>query len=140
MAAKYITSCIFCRILKGEIPSFKLIETDLSLSFLDVGPLAKGHTLIVPKHHAEKLHDLPDAYLEDVLPIAKKIALAQGFENYNVLQNNGRIAHQVVGHAHFHVIPKPSESDEEGLVIGWPAKPMDTDELKALREEILKKL
>ena len=77
--------------------------------------------------------------LVNVLPIAKKTAVARGLENYNILQNNGRIAHQVfssfpnaltltllqtkvVDHVHFHIIPKPSESDKEGLVIGWPTK------------------
>ncbi|KAG5654316.1 hypothetical protein H0H81_004735 [Sphagnurus paluster] len=86
--------------------------------------------------HAEKMHQLPDEYLADVMPIAKKIAIAQGVENYNILQNNGRIAHQEVDHVHFHVIPKPSDSEEEGLVVGWPAKPMDKTELQKVFEEI----
>jgi diadenosine tetraphosphate (Ap4A) HIT family hydrolase len=106
------------------------------------------------------LHELPDEYLHDVLPIAKRIALAQGVPNYNVLQNNGRIAHQVnyvaytpcsilpkpfsipqeVAHVHFHVIPKPSASAEEGLVIGWPAKPMDKEELQKIFDELKEKL
>ncbi|KAH7337310.1 hypothetical protein B0J17DRAFT_667073 [Rhizoctonia solani] len=63
------------------------------------------------------------------MPVAKKIAIATGATNYNILQNNGKIAHQVVPHVHFHVIPKPSESDTEGLVIGWPTKPADQTEL-----------
>ncbi|PFH54007.1 hypothetical protein AMATHDRAFT_53725 [Amanita thiersii Skay4041] len=138
--AKSLASCIFCRIMKGEIPSFKLIETELSYSFLDVGPLARGHTLVIPKYHAEKMHELPDEYLNDIMPIAKKIALAQGLENYNILQNNGRIAHQVVPHVHFHVIPKLVDGDTEGLVIGWPAQSLDKGELKKLHEELSKKL
>ncbi|KAF8073578.1 HIT-like protein [Lyophyllum atratum] len=138
MAAKSIANCLFCKIIKGEIPSFKLLETDLSFAFLDIGPLAKGHALIIPKYHAEKMHQLPDEYLAEALPLAKKIAAAQGLENYNVLQNNGRIAHQVVDHVHIHIIPKPSK--EEGLVIGWPTKPMDKDELKQLCDDIISKL
>jgi hypothetical protein len=51
--------------------------------------------LIITSDHAEKLHDLPDEWMTDILPIAKKIAIAQGFDDYNILQNNGRIAHQV---------------------------------------------
>ena len=103
------------------------------------------------------MHELPNEYLVDVLPIAKKIAVAQGLENYNILQNNGRIAHQVfssspnaltltrlqtkvVDHVHFHVIPKPSESDKEGLVIGWPTKEVSKDELAKLHEELQGKL
>ncbi|KAI0072196.1 HIT-like protein [Panus rudis PR-1116 ss-1] len=138
MAAKSLASCIFCKIIKGDIPSLKLIETDLSYSFLDIGPLSKGHALVIPKHHGEKLHDIPDEYLRDALPIAKKIAIALGVQDYNILQNNGRIAHQEVDHVHFHVIPKPNA--EEGLVIGWPAKKPAMDDLKKLQEELLSKL
>ncbi|KAG6829440.1 Adenosine 5'-monophosphoramidase [Tephrocybe sp. NHM501043] len=138
MAAKSLASCIFCKIIKGEIPSFKLIETDLSFAFLDIGPLSKGHALVIPKYHAAKLHELPDEHLTDVLPIAKKIALAQGIVDYNILQNNGRIAHQEVDHVHFHIIPKPNQ--DEGLTIGWPTQKANMDELKKYAEEIKSKL
>jgi len=74
------------------------------------------------------------------MPVAKKLASAVGCEDYNILQNNGAIAHQVVKHVHFHMIPKPSESDNEGLVIGWPTKPGDMGELKAYADELVKKL
>ncbi|KAF9646714.1 HIT-like protein [Thelephora ganbajun] len=135
-----LATCLFCKIIKGEIPSFKLIETEKSFSFLDINPLAPGHSLVIPKWHGEKLHDVPDEYLEDSLIVAKKIAVAAGFENYNILQNNGRIAHQIVPHVHFHVIPKPEESDENGLVIGWPIQKIATEDLKKLHEEIKGKL
>ncbi|TFK40495.1 HIT-like protein [Crucibulum laeve] len=136
MAAKSLASCIFCKIIKGDIPSFKLIETEFSYSFLDIGPLSKGHALVIPKYHTEKMHELPDEYLTDVLPIAKKIALAQGVKNYNILQNNGRIAHQEVDHVHFHVIPKPLEGDQEGLVIGWPVQKLGKEEIQKVYDEI----
>jgi diadenosine tetraphosphate (Ap4A) HIT family hydrolase len=139
-AAKSLAGCLFCKIIRGEIPSYKLVETELSFSFLDIGPLSKGHALVIPKYHAAKMHELPDEYLADAMPVAKKIALAQGVENYNILQNNGRIAHQVVDHVHFHVIPKPSESDKEGLVIGWPTQEPSKEELTKLREELNGKL
>lgn len=83
---------------------------------------------------------MPDEYLADTLPLAKKIAIALGAENYNLLQNNGAIAHQVVNHVHFHVIPKPSASDNDGLVIGWPAKDANKDELKTFWEDLKGKL
>ncbi|TBU25122.1 HIT-like protein [Dichomitus squalens] len=140
MASKSLATCIFCKIIKGEIPSYKLVETEKVFSFLDIGPLAKGHALIIPKYHAEKFHEVPDEYLGDVLPAAKKIALALGAENYNLLQNNGRIAHQEVDHVHFHVIPKPASGDAEGLVIGWPSQKPSMDELKALHAELITKL
>ncbi|KIO33981.1 hypothetical protein M407DRAFT_166191 [Tulasnella calospora MUT 4182] len=133
-------NCLFCKIIAGQIPSVKLIETEHSYSFLDIFPLAKGHALVIPKYHGVKLHDIPDEYLSDTLAIAKKVAIASGFVDYNILQNNGRNAHQVVDHVHFHIIPKPSKSDEEGLVIGWPMKPADQDALKAYAEELKPKL
>ncbi|KAG7088869.1 hypothetical protein E1B28_012821 [Marasmius oreades] len=116
----------------------KLLETEFSYSFLDIGPLSNGHSLVIPKYHAQKVHELPDEYLRDILPIAKKIAIAQGAENYNVLQNNGKPAHQLVDHVHFHVIPKPNE--EEGLVIGWPAKSPAKEELQKVYDEMKRKL
>ncbi|PPQ63594.1 hypothetical protein CVT24_004454 [Panaeolus cyanescens] len=138
MLYRSLASCLFCKIIKGDIPSYKLLETSNSFAFLDIGPLSKGHALVIPKYHAEKLHELPDQYLQDILPIAKKIALAQGAENYNLLQNNGRLAHQEVPHVHFHVIPKPNET--EGLGVGWPAKPMAKEELQAVFDDLKAKL
>ncbi|KAJ1952228.1 Adenosine 5'-monophosphoramidase, partial [Linderina pennispora] len=130
--------CLFCKIIKGEIPSVKLTETAHSFSFLDIGPLSEGHALVIPKYHAEKMHELPDEFLADAMPVAKKIATALGAENYNILQNNGRLAHQEVMHVHFHVIPKPNA--EEGLGVGWPTKPANMDGLKALGEKLKEKL
>ncbi|KAL8797558.1 MAG: hypothetical protein Q9195_000375 [Heterodermia aff. obscurata] len=84
------------------------------------------------------LADIPDDSLSEILPVAKKVAVASGAEQYNLLQNNGRLAHQIVDHVHFHVIPKPTP--EEGLGIGWPAKETDMDKLKALFNEIKAKM
>ncbi|KAF1973427.1 HIT-like protein [Bimuria novae-zelandiae CBS 107.79] len=131
-------SCIFCKIIKGEIPSLKLFESEKTLAFLDIGPLSKGHSLIIPKFHGAKLHDIPDDQLAEVLSVTKKIALAQGVQNYNILQNNGRIAHQEVDHVHFHLIPKPNET--EGLGITWPTKEANKGELAKLVEEIRSKM
>ncbi|KAF2130104.1 HIT-like protein [Dothidotthia symphoricarpi CBS 119687] len=131
-------ACIFCKIIKGDIPSLKIFESSKTLAFLDIGPLSKGHSLIIPKYHGAKLHEIPDDQLAEVLSVTKKIAIAQGVEDYNILQNNGRIAHQEVDHVHFHLIPKPNK--EEGLTVGWPTKPADKDELKKLLEEIKSKM
>ncbi|KAF9927371.1 Adenosine 5'-monophosphoramidase [Mortierella alpina] len=129
-------ACLFCRIVKREIPSKVLFETEHSLAFLDIGPLSEGHTVVIPKHHAQFLHELPDAEMVDLLPTAKKVAQALGCKDYNILQNNGRIAHQAVDHVHFHVIPKPS--NEEGLVMDWKVKETSSDQLEALRKRLLK--
>ncbi|RAL09645.1 HIT family protein [Aspergillus homomorphus CBS 101889] len=127
-------ACIFCKIIKGDIPSFKLFESDKVFAFLDIQPLSKGHALVIPKYHGAKLTDIPDDHLQELLPVAKKIAQAVGATDFNILQNNGRIAHQVVDHVHFHMIPKPNE--KEGLGIQWPAKDANMDELKAFFEEL----
>lgn len=83
---------------------------------------------MIPKYHGERLHDVPDEYLSDLLVVAKKVAKAQGVVDYNVLQNNGKIAHQVVGHVHVHMIPKPNQ--KEGLVVGWPSSSPSKEELQ----------
>ncbi|KAK5057896.1 Adenosine 5'-monophosphoramidase [Exophiala bonariae] len=127
-------ACIFCKIVKGDIPSFKLFESDKVLAFLDIQPLSKGHALVIPKHHGAKLTDIPDDALTEILPVVKKLAAASGAVDYNVLQNNGRIAHQEVDHVHFHMIPKPNET--EGLGVGWPAGKTDFDALKKLHEDL----
>ncbi|RKL15194.1 hypothetical protein BFJ68_g5831 [Fusarium oxysporum] len=128
-----MSSCIFCRIIKGDIPSFKLFESDKTLAFLDIGPLSKGHA-----HHGAKLADIPDDHLTEILPVVKKIVNATGATDYNILQNNGRIAHQEVDHVHFHMIPKPNET--EGLGVKWPTKPADMEQLKAYCEELKAKI
>ncbi|KAJ5088753.1 hit family protein 1 [Penicillium angulare] len=127
-------SCIFCKIIKGDIPSFKLYESARVYAFMDIQPLSRGHALVIPKFHGAKLTDIPDEDLTEILPVAKKIAQATGAKDFNILQNNGRIAHQVVDHVHFHMIPKPNE--EEGMSIGWPAKNADMDQLKAYFEDV----
>jgi len=129
-----MAACIFCKIIKGDIPSFKLFESDKVLAFLDIQPLSKGHALVIPKYHGSKLTEIPDDQLAELLPVVKRLAIATGAENYNVLQNNGRLAHQEVDHVHFHMIPKPNET--EGLGIGWPAQPVEKDKLEQLFKEI----
>ncbi|KAJ3101288.1 hypothetical protein HDU97_001528 [Phlyctochytrium planicorne] len=130
-------SCIFCKIIKGAIPSHKLIETELSYAFLDINPLSVGHALVIPKYHAQFFHQVPDEYLADLLPTARKIALALGPDNYNILQNNGKLAHQEVEHVHFHIIPK---TETEGLSIGWKSLPTDHEKFAALAATIREKL
>ncbi|KAI0389019.1 HIT-like domain-containing protein [Xylariaceae sp. FL0594] len=133
-----MANCIFCKIIKGEIPCFKLFESDKTLAFLDIGPLSKGHALVIPKFHGAKLTDIPDDHLSEILPVAKKLVKATGAADYNILQNNGRIAHQVVDHVHFHMIPKPNE--QEGLGVGWPTQQADMDALKKFYEEVKSKM
>ncbi|KAI8806854.1 putative HNT1-adenosine 5'-monophosphoramidase [Cladochytrium replicatum] len=131
-------SCIFCKIIKGAIPSSKILETELTYVFLDINPISKAHALVIPKYHAQFMHEVPDEHLADILPIAKKVATAIGAENYNILQNNGRLAHQAVDHVHFHIIPKPDA--RQGLGIEWPQQSPSKEELTETLAAIKAKL
>lgn len=124
------TETVFSRIIAGEIPCLKLYEDDLVLCFLDVGPLSNGHLLVIPKEARAFLHELSDesaAAIGRVLPrICRALREVTGASAYNVLQNNGSIAHQEVMHVHFHVIPK--YEDGTGLGIVWPSKALEDGE------------
>src|SRR5215468_5821130 len=128
---------IFDKILSGDIPSYKVYEDDHVCAFLDIGPLSDGHTLVIPKERKAHLHQLSDesaAAIGRVLPrICRAVLRATGATDYNVLQNNGTAAHQVVMHVHFHVIPK---FGSEGLGIRWAAQSLDA----AAARELLAKM
>jgi histidine triad (HIT) family protein len=131
---------IFAKIIRGEIPSHKIYEDEHVLAFLDVMPLARGHTLVIPKEPAETLDKLSDeaaAAIGRVLPrISRAVLAATGATAFNVLQNNGPLAHQAVFHVHFHIIPKLDEAT--GLGIGWPAGKLEDG--AALAKAIASKL
>lgn len=132
---------IFDKILSGEIPSYKVYEDEFVFAFLDIGPLSDGHTLVIPKERKAYLHQLSDgsaAALGRVLPrLCRAVMSATGATDYNVLQNNGTAAHQVVMHVHFHIIPK---SGREGLGIDWPAKRLSDSTARELLERMTKAL
>src|SRR5688572_28964291 len=114
---------IFSKILRGEVPCHKLYEDAQVLAFLDIAPVAPGHTVVIPKEPAATLDALSDdsaAALGRVLPrLCRALQAVTGTREFNVLQNNGRLAHQAVDHVHFHIIPKPSQA--QGLGVVWPA-------------------
>lgn len=123
-----MSETIFSKILRGEIPSHKVYEDELVYAFLDVGPLSPGHTLVIPKEAKATLHELSDesaAAIGRVLPrLCRAVMKVTGTSEYNILQNNGPLAHQAVFHVHFHIIPKPDS--ESGLGVGWPAGRLDS--------------
>jgi histidine triad (HIT) family protein len=117
---------IFRKIISGEIPSHRVYEDEHVFAFLDIGPLSLGHTLVVPKEAKAHLHELSDesaAAIGRALPrICRAVMKATGATAYNLLQNNGSDAHQVVMHVHFHIIPKVRG---EGLGLVWKATSLD---------------
>ena len=122
-----MANTIFKKIIAGEIPSHRVYEDEHVFAFLDISPLSVGHTLVIPKEPAETLDALSAeaaAAVGRALPrLCRAVMRATGATAYNVLQNNGAAAHQVVRHVHFHIIPK--YADGSGLGIGWPATSLD---------------
>ena len=102
-------NCIFCRIIRGEIPSKTVFENEHFKVMLDIGPASRGHVLILPKEHYNDLFELPEELAAEVLPLAQKIAAAvkKAFQPAGVklVQNNGAMAGQTVMHFHLHIIP-----------------------------------
>jgi len=100
---------IFRKILDGEIPSHDVYEDDETYAFLDVNPLARGHTLVIPKGDAETLEDLDDggeALFDTVRRLAPRVADAVDAPAYNIGLNNGEAAGQEVPHVHAHIVPR----------------------------------
>ena len=128
--------CIFCKIIKGEIPSYKIYEDDKSYAFLDIACDSYGHTLVIPKKHCTNILDCDEEYLKATIATAQKISRHFvencGFEGVNVLNASGVSAQQSVFHLHMHVIPRQAG---DGIAI-WALK--DKTELDL--EEICKKL
>lgn len=133
--------CIFCKIAAGEIPSATVYEDDDFRAILDLGPAAKGHTLVIPKSHSDNLLSIePDTAAKALKVISKTanaIKEALGCDGINVVQNNGEAAGQTVMHLHFHIIPRYKN---DSVNIGWqPMKPSN-EELAATADLIKEKM
>ncbi len=129
--------CIFCKIIAGQIPATKIYEDKVVLVFLDIGPVSDGHTLVIPRQHFENLHDCPPEVLGEVGSrlgkIAKAVSKAVNSDGYNVLCNNGKVAGQLVGHLHFHIIPRKAG---DGVFDRWPAYKYPQGKIEKLAEQI----
>ena len=128
--------CIFCKIIKGDIPCSKIYEDDKVLAFLDIAPINKGHALIISKEHHKDLLDMPETTLAEITKAAKKVAKAvvkaTGADGFNIGQNNGKAAGQLVMHFHLHVIPR---FENDGLK-SWPHKEYEEGEIEKVAENI----
>lgn len=137
--------CIFCKIVRGEVPSHKIWEDDRVLAFLDIQPINRGHVLIIPKEHSQLISGVADEVLGNMMKSAKKIdeALRDSELNpqgVNLFLADGEVAGQEVPHAHLHIIPRFKE-DGFGLVFpaGYKNKPSKED-LEIISQKIQKKL
>src|SRR3954468_2497292 len=133
--------CIFCKIVRGDIPSSKVLETDDAIAFLDIHPVNLGHVLLVPKTHHANLTDLPEAaaaHAASLLPrICRAVQAATGAEGFNVIVNNGRVAGQTVDHGHWHIIPR---FHGDPVDWPWPHSEYVGDELGQMRFRIEREL
>ena len=131
--------CIFCKIVKGEMPCFKVYEDHKVLAFEDINPIAEGHTLIIPKSHAQDLWEIWDEDLTAIHLASKKIiqAMKSALNPIGVaaLQLNGRGVNQVVMHYHLHLIPRGS-GDPELPIAGWELQQGDMNAIKQTAEKI----
>ena len=132
-----MSDCVFCRILKGEIPAQKVHEDDRAVALLDINPVAPGHTLVLPRAHHETWTDLPPELASHLALVAQTVARAvvkaQGAQGFNLLMNNHRCSGQAIPHAHFHVIPRKTD---DGVKYGWPTKPAVGEELAKTAERV----
>lgn len=124
--------CVFCRIIKGDLPAYKVYEDERILAFLDINPVSPGHVLVIPKAHVE---DIESAGSEDIAAIAlvikeigRRLREKLACPAYNVSQNNGTAAGQEVPHLHFHLIPR---YEGDGLKT-WPQRPYQPGEAEAV--------
>src|SRR3989344_7777600 len=131
-----MNECVFCKIVKREIPSDKIYEDDNFFAFLDINPNNPGHTLVIPKKHYKNIYDLPDEILCAIGPIVKKISIAVkkgvNADGINIIMNNDGAAGQIVPHAHFHIIPRFADDD----LRHWPGKSFLKEESAKIAEKI----
>jgi len=134
--------CIFCKIVKGEIPSFKIYEDDFTFSFLDIKPMTKGHALVIPKKHSENIFDIDEDSLQKVILTGKHVSgmLKKSLspDGIRLSQSNGKVAGQDIMHFHLHVIPR-YENDVIALSPTFTAHmpQVDLSELEETKNKIL---
>ena len=130
--------CIFCKIVSGEVPALKVYEDEEYIAFLDINPRSKGHTLIIPKKHYETLLDMREEIKslgEVIKHISSQLVSKLNAQGFNVLNNNGEAAGQVVKHVHFHIIPRYGEKGHS-LESAFPVD----EEAKEKIEEVYKEI
>ena len=136
-----MSSCIFCKIVNGEIPSVKLYEDELVFAFLDISPINFGHTLVIPKEHHESASTIPEAVAGRMFRVGARIGIAlkrlDAYDAYNLHLADGTAAGQVVMHAHLHVIPRGAE---DGFRWNWRQLKYPEGKMAEIAAEISAKL
>lgn len=129
--------CVFCRIVRGEIPSQKVFENDQVVAILDIGPIAPGHTLVIAKPHVEAFTDLAPELLAELSrrtqEIARGVLRAMGAPGFNLLMNNHRCSGQAIPHVHWHIIPR---KDGDGVRFNWAPNKYEGDQMARTADAI----
>ena len=130
--------CLFCKIVKGELPSSKLYEDEDTLAFLDLFPVNKGHSLVISKEHYENIFDVPEESLSKISSVMKNVADAVkkgvNADGISIAQSNGKDAGQIIPHIHFHIMPR---FKDDGLKL-WPQGKYEEGEMDKFKEDISK--
>jgi len=133
--------CLFCKMVKGEIPVKKVYEDSVSLAFLDINPRNPGHTLVIPKEHYETLLDMPDdeagEYFKSVKKVAALVKNGVNAQGLSISSSNGQAAGQVVAHQHFHIIPRFATEGPVGLEGILTAKRLDDKTMDQIVQAII---
>lgn len=128
--------CIFCKIIDREIPSKIIFESNLNLAFLDIFPISRGHSIVIPKNHYTNLEDIPDDKLSELFKSVKQIAIIihkkLKIDGYNILQNNYKAAGQDIKHFHVHIIPR--NLNDKRFRVKIPRNQATEDELNSILE------
>jgi histidine triad (HIT) family protein len=129
--------CIFCNIVRGEAPSWKVYENDSVYAFLDINPVNPWHTLVIPKRHHVNVFDTPKETLQEVIAVVKELTTLYrerlGIEHVQIINSSGAEAQQDVFHLHFHIVPRRYG---DGQQIRWQTKP----EMRSRFDEMLEQL
>lgn len=132
-----MTDCLFCNIVSGKIPTNKIFEDEHTFAFLDIHPINRGHTLVIPKIHFMNMYETPIALFESVMRtvhlLAPKVKQAVGADGINIGINNNKSAGQIVDHLHVHIIPR-FEGDGHG---SWHGNPYQDGEIGTIRDIIV---
>ena len=130
-------NCIFCKIVRGELSSWKVYEDESTYAFFDINPKNEYHTLVIPKKHYENMFDIPEAEAVNIMKTVKKIVdlygVKLGMQNLQVINSSGAQAQQDVFHIHFHIVPRFSG---DGQNIKWNPR----TELRDRFDDLLAKL
>ena len=135
-----MSSCIFCKIIDGEIPSVKIYEDELVYAFMDIAPINLGHILVIPKEHHESASSIPEATAGRMMKVGSRLGIALkralDYDAYNLHLADGKAAGQVVMHAHLHVVPRGVDDDFRW---NWRQLKYADGEAAAMAEKVLAK-